>query len=103
MKRVFISGPVTGLDYEKVVQDFNAAEQLLLNKGYQVMNPITFVPAGEEWIPAMRRCLVALSKCDVICFLPGFNTSEGSLFEFSIAHKLKMDVMFEDDGEILTL
>jgi hypothetical protein len=100
MKKVFLSGPVTGLDYEQVKKNFNQAEQLFLDKDYQVMNPVTFVPAGEDWNKAMRRCLVAISSCNTIYLLKGFEGSRGSTLELVIAHELEMEVIFEDQDLI---
>lgn len=97
MKKVFLSGPVSGLDYDQVVKNFNAAEQLMLNKGYQVMNPISFVPSGTDWNKAMRRCIVALSKCDTIYLLKEFYLSEGCSLELEIANALDFEKIFEED------
>jgi len=95
MKMCFISGPVTGLDYSEVVKNFNAAEQKLLDNGYKVMNPVNFVPAGEDWKKAMRRCLVAISKCDAIYLLKGTENSTGSQMEIDIAIALEFEILFE--------
>jgi hypothetical protein len=97
MKKVFISGPVTGLDYQEVKRRFDRAEQKLLMLGYQVFNPMTFVKPTNDWVTAMKKCLKILSLCDSIYMLKGFQTSRGSMIEFKISYDLEYEIMFEDD------
>ena len=100
MKKVFLSGPVTGLNYQEVMMNFNTAEQKMIDLGFQVMNPIRFVPSNSDWKGAMRRCLVAISSCDAIYFLKGFYNSTGSMLEREIAIALELKMMYQEE-EIL--
>jgi hypothetical protein len=95
MKKVFLSGPVTGLDYDQVVNNFKAAELKLMDKGYQVLSPVNFVPPGEDWHKAMRRCIRILSVCDAIYVLEGAECSLGATLEREIAIALEFEIMFE--------
>ena len=100
MKKVFISGPVTGLEYDQVVKKFNAVEQKLLDMGYQVFNPVSFVKPSDDWKTAMKKCLRTLSICDSICMLKGFESSKGAVIEFNIACDLDYEIMFEENLKI---
>jgi len=97
MKKVcFISGPVTGHDYEEVKKRFNDAEKELLDKGYLVVNPVSFVPAGTAWYEAMNLCIEQLHKCNVIYFLNGWFYSSGSIYELDVATSMGIERMFQD-------
>lgn len=57
-KRVFISGPVSGLPYNEVVKAFNSAEQLLRRQGYNdVRNPVRMCLPHWSWWRCMVVCL----------------------------------------------
>ena len=96
MKKVFLSGPVTDHDYEVVKKRFNDAEKELLDQGYQVVNPVSLVPAGTEWYEAMNLCIEQLHKCDVIYFLNGWFYSRGSVYELDVATGMGLERMFQD-------
>jgi len=50
MKKIYISGKITGLDYPKTI--FKAAEIYLIKEGYKVVNPMSLVPYNPnfDWI-----------------------------------------------------
>jgi len=65
-KYVYISGPVTGLDYDTAKETFDrAAEQIRLKHdgNVVVVNPMDICGKGEDWGYCMRKCIVALCDC----------------------------------------
>lgn|GEM_PF-1136784 len=94
MKKVYIAGAVTGLDYNEVVKKFNEAEERLLDQRYIVINPVKIVPPGTDWDKSIRICIKALMGCDAIALLPGFSNSKGALLEYNIAKELDFTKIF---------
>lgn len=94
-KYVYISGPVTGLDYKEAKAAFdNAAYDIRKKHGNTVVvvNPMEFVNPGEDWNYAMRKCIERMMVCDYIHMLPGFEKSKGARLELTIAQGLNFGV-----------
>lgn len=96
MKKIFISGQVTGLEnYQEVKARFANVEQRLRDMGYQVFNPCRYVAEGTEWTEAMCICIGLLVKCDVIYMLQGYQSSSGARFELETASRLQKEILYE--------
>ena len=94
--KVYLSGPVTGLDRKEVVEAFKAAKRELKAQGAaEVWSPPEKVPAEADYSRAMRICMQALSRdkeddplqpyFDLLVRLPGWQTSSGCVTETRIA------------------
>lgn len=84
-KKVFISGPMSGIkDFNKPA--FDQAEQWLTQAGYSVFNPAR-MHFDDSWTheEIMRIDLAALSQCDYICMLCGWESSIGAMQEYRYA------------------
>ena len=95
MKYIYISGPVTGLDYGEAKKAFDDAEEAIrwkYGREVEVINPMSFCNEGEDWNHAMRKCIVQLMECNYIHMLPGFEKSVGARLEMTIAQKLGFGV-----------
>lgn len=94
-KRVFISGPVSGLPYNEVVKAFNNAEQLLRRQGYNdVRNPVRMCLPHWSWWRCMVVCLWNLLPVGAIYILPGWEDSRGACIERFVAKMLLKRVMY---------
>lgn len=82
--RVYISGPITGVsDY---LEKFNAAEEELKAKGYEVINPAklnSIMPETLTYEEFMKFDYEYLEICDAIYLLKGWNMSSGSKLELN--------------------
>lgn len=84
MKKVFISGPMTGLpNYNR--EAFDEAEEMLLKAGFTVVNPAKFGIDGMTDADIARIDLNALLSCNYIYQLEGWTYSKGASAEWSIA------------------
>lgn len=118
--KVYISGPITGLE-EAVWRDrFARAEAFGLSAGWDVVNPtkLEYCPTencgtgsrlatGEylhHWGCYMRYDLIALLECDAIVMLPDWTQSKGARLERKIALACNMPCAgLSEDFKYLTM
>jgi hypothetical protein len=92
--KLYISGPMTGID-EHNFPAFNAAAEKVRSMGYQAVNPVDINPdTATPWVMCLRADLKALCDCDGIVLLPGWEKSVGAQLELHVAHRLAMSVHF---------
>jgi len=93
MKRIYISGPMTGLP-EQNFPAFHAEAKRLRGLGFEVVNPAE-VNAGVNatWEDYLRADLRELLTCDAVALLPGWHGSRGAHFEIQVAHRLGMTIV----------
>lgn len=97
MKRIYISGPMTGLP-ELNYPAFNAAAELLRADGFEVENPAENPePECGSWAGYMRLALVQISRCEGLLLLPGWLDSKGARLELHIAQQLGLQVAHHTD------
>lgn len=91
-KRIYISGPMTGLP-ELNFPAFHAAAKALRALGYEVVNPAEVNPdSTKPWQQCMRDDIRALCDCDATALMEGWEASKGAHLELHIAHRLGMEV-----------
>lgn len=84
--KVYISGPISGLPYEKVEKAFSKAEIRLQEQGYEVVNPLNNgLPRESTWNEHMRADIKLLLDCDAIYMLNGWEYSKGASLEYDLA------------------
>lgn len=96
MKRVYLSGPMTGLP-DLNYPAFHKKASELREQGYAVANPAENFD-GQQDIPrktCLRQDLRLLLECDYITFLRGFENSAGALLEAYVARECGIEVLDE--------
>ena len=96
MKRIYLSGPMTGLPGLNFPA-FHAMTAQLRDAGYMVTNPAEINPDGGTWSECMRRDIKSLMDCDTVAKLPGWHSSSGARLEVLIAERLGMKVVNAHD------
>ena len=91
----YISGPVTGMPNRNEEQ-FEALARKLEAIGFQTMVPTRIVPPSIEWEAAMRICLSAMTKSDIVVVLPGWQDSKGASIEHDVAKQLGIPVFYAE-------
>lgn len=102
--KVYISGPISGLEEEEFKTNFGRAEALLLDLGHEPVSPLKVLACADEvcgstrtfsdgsyqhtWKCYMKYDILALLECDAIAFLPGYLGSRGAALEGSVARGL---------------
>ena len=95
MRKVYISGKITGLtkrEYEKL---FGEAEKKIRTFGLIPINPVKKngeVP-GWKWEDYMKRDIQLLCDCDFIYRLPNWQESKGAKLENDLAKTLGIPVL----------
>ena len=93
MKRVYISGPMTGMPNFNFPA-FNAEAARLRELGYDVVNPVDINPdTATPYNECLRNDLKALLDCDTIAMLDGWMNSNGAHLEMHIAHRVGIRVV----------
>lgn len=97
MIKVFISGPMSGIkDFNK--NEFMRAEKLLREAGFSVFNP-AWLDLDESWDTSEIAAIdmAALTKCDAIYQLEGWEDSKGAVAEYKTAKWLGIDILHESN------
>lgn len=93
MKKVYISGKISGIPLEVAKAKFNAAADRIREAGHRPFNPFdNGLPDTATWNEHMKADIAMMMECDEVCMLPCWTTSQGAIIERSIAEKVGMVV-----------
>ena len=86
--RIYLAGPMTSIaDFNYPA--FNEAAAQLRAKGFVVENPAENPqPPCNSWPGYMRLALRQMLTCDMVVFLPNWQTSRGAMLESEVAKQL---------------
>lgn len=95
--KVYISGPITGIDFGNRFA-FSCARNALELCGYEAVDP-SEVQLGDDatWTDYMRADLKLLLDCDYIYMLEGWENSRGARLERELAENLKIEEIDLDE------
>lgn len=94
--KYYIAGPMTGYD-DLNFPSFYHAEDLLVARGIEVINPARINPALDaNWLDCMKADIKYLVDCDGIYMLKNWEKSRGAAIEHFIAVSLGLKVEYED-------
>lgn len=91
MKRVYLSGPMTGIA-DNNFPAFTHWAAKLRAAGLEVVSPHEIQEAGT-WELCLRADMRELPTCDAIALMPGWERSKGAHLELHVAHRLGMEVI----------
>lgn len=86
MSKIYISGPITGID--DYMERFSKAEKELEAQGFGVINPakvLSQMPAETTYEEYMKMSMVMLNMCTRIYMLKGWEKSPGANREYGYA------------------
>ena len=97
MKKVYISGRISGLPREQYMRLFFIAASMLKKKGYKPVNPTRFLMCRWPWLYRLLGYNVTLlidlwmlMRCDLIYKIPGWQQSKGANIESCVAYHFKI-------------
>ena len=107
--KIYISGPITGIELEDCHIAFGNAEHELKSKGHEVVNPLQVTAldclrpetckaeeSGHDWLCWMRADIREMMSCDAVYALSGWQQSRGASVEIGLADSLGVPVYYED-------
>lgn len=97
IKRVYISGKITGLPIQEVIRKFETAREKLQRFNFEVVNPLNNgLPFDAEWADQMGKDVALMLRCDAIYLLSNYSSSKGALIELAIARQMRMPIFIEE-------
>ena len=105
-KKIYLSGKVSGENYEEVRKKFAAAQEMLEEVGHEVFNPLDFneeLHGGDTslpWQEYMLPLLPHIAECDIIYLMNGWRDSYGAQIERLWADRCGLEVIYQDDKEV---
>ena len=102
--RIYISGAITNNPNHE--SDFLDAQIKLLERGYQVINPVIVgkqLPKDLSYKEYMQIDLKLLDLCDSIYMLEGWENSIGACCEYSYARTMGKNILFQTKNKNTTL
>ena len=101
-KRIYISGPISGLNPEMRRKAFKETEWMLNAQGYEPVNPMeNGLPSDATTHEHMRKDIELLLTCDMIYMMRLWTHSKGCKVEFDVATAIDLPVFFEESGEFI--
>jgi len=98
MKKIYISGKISGLPIEEVKQKFSNAETHLKSKGWDPVNPLNNgLPENSTWEQHIGKDIELLLGCEAIALLDDWILSKGASLELVVAQHSKMEVYWMED------
>lgn len=96
MKKVYVSIPITGENYnDQRIHAFVVATNLV-QKDHEIITPFDVVRSvNTPYNEAMSKCIAALLDCDVIYLCKNWQKSKGCLAELQTALVYGKEVMVE--------
>lgn len=92
MTRIYLSGPMTGIE-DFNFPAFHAKAAQLREAGFDVVNPAEIqTDTTASWEDCLRQDIAELVTCTGIHLLPGWQHSRGAKLELHIATALNMTV-----------
>ena len=105
-RRIYISGPMTGIDPREYRRRFREAETILRRHGYGCINPCRVWPCRFPWLYRLMNALLGrrltyavilaydllllMTRADGIAMLPGWQASRGAQIENYVARHFPM-------------
>lgn len=96
--KVYISGRITGLDYNAVKRRFQLAEEFLTSLSLEPINPLkNGLSSSDAWIDHICRDIKMLHGCRAIYMLDDWMDSKGATIEYDFAIRTGKIVLFESN------
>lgn len=98
--KIYIAGPISGLDPEIVKNNFKTAALELRDLGHSVVNPVDMSGWDLSWEAYMciAETILKTGEIDGVLMLEGWEHSKGARIEHAWAVVENIPIYYEEDG-----
>lgn len=97
IRKIYISGKITGLPIGEVIAKFRTAEGKIRRFGFEPISPLdNGLPRDAEWADQMGKDIALLLRSDAIYMLPDWQQSEGAMIEYLVARQRRMRIFLAE-------
>jgi hypothetical protein len=94
--KMYISGAISGINYDIAAANFADAEERVINWQYVPINPLkNGLQKDSHWTEHMMADLAMLLTCGAIYMLEGWEKSDGAKIEHTFAKKMEIPIIYE--------
>jgi hypothetical protein len=100
-EKVYISGKISGLDFDEACRRFGEAEKHLQKLGYRTSNPtkmtlcVWLAQHGHYRLCLILQLALLCISCQCIYLLDGWHTSDGARAERAVARVMGITALYE--------
>ena len=97
IRKIYISGKISGLPIQEIAAKFRAAEDKIRRFGFEPVSPLNNgLPLEAEWADQMGKDVALLLKSDAVYMMENWQKSEGATLEYLIAKQRRMRIFKEN-------
>ncbi len=94
----YISGKITGLQANNVIEKFAKAEQQVKAFGHEPVSPLNNgLDMEDDWNKHITADIALLLECDAIYLLKDWQDSKGSRIEENVARECGLEIINQPD------
>ena len=100
MKKIYISGRISGLTHNTYTNDFFKAHEQLFTMGYSfIVNPLFITRKIDKanYNALMVCCIKHLFECNAIYMIKGWELSKGARIEYNIAKEMGIEIIYQTE------
>lgn len=98
-KRIYISIPISGLDYATQKRKAGELAEFYRSIGMEAVTPFEIIPEddpqGDDIGHCMGRDIEELLHCQAVCMAHGWQYSRGCMAEFAVAKIYGLEIEFD--------
>ncbi len=96
--KIYISGKISGLDYQEALKLFAEASRRISLAGCEAVNPMDMIPTqvGKTWEQYMCEDIALIFECDGVYLLNNWQESRGARIEKAICEILDKRIFYAD-------
>ena len=101
-KCCYISGKISGLPFEEVVEKFENAEMEVTKLGYKAINPTKNGVNSDKWGDHMVEDVRNLNRCEAVYFLVDWEQSAGAAIEHQFAVNTGKKMIYQPENSTVS-
>ena len=100
-KKMYISGPISGIDKLLAFERFREASEVVKLAGWTPINPMAMESFELSWSTYMQIAIDLLKsgEIDGVYMLRGWMHSRGAAIEWILARRLEIPIYYQDERD----